>query len=482
MKISIISPNFSSDVSVVDIGMTYLATYINERTEHRANIVDFTYHRRDWKKHLQKNMENFKPDIIGISTVSMFMQYTRRIAREIKTKYKLPIILGGYHPTLCPEDSISVEDVDAICIGDGEFAVTEYLNAMRDGHTRQGIRGIWFKEDGRIVKNPLRELIQDTDSLPIPNYDLWEDIDRFIFYNGVIYFIGTRGCPFPCTYCSEFPMRDAVPGKHFRVRDPRGYAREMKYQWEKYKDRGMKVAHTFDPVFSINKDWVRDFCDEYKKIGMADVLPFSCFTRADTVDEERINMLAAANCKVARIGIEAGNERIRRDVYEKNIPTEQYRKIFKLLHEKGIAVTGYNILGGPGETLETMQETFNLVKELEVDRPIFFTYRPLPKTKGAQKVIELGGKIDKGSWDRIDSLHQHSNVYTKSLTPRQIVWFRRKCLWYFMTRRTLRLIKQQKFMFFINFLKYFVKGLRDGINPQYVVGYFFVSGGQNVIS
>lgn len=482
MRISIISPNFSSDVSVVDIGMTYLATYLNERTEHKANIIDFTYHRGDWKRHLKKNIESFKPDIIGISTVSMFMQYTKKIAKEIKEKYGLPVILGGYHPTLCPEDAISPAEVDAICIGDGEYALTEYLDAMKKGTTKKGIRGIWYKEEGKIYKNPLRELIQDVDSLPIPNYDLWEDLDKFIFYNGVIYFIGTRGCPFPCTYCSEFPMRDAVPGKHFRVRDPKAYAREMKTQYEKYKDRGMKVAHTFDPVFSINRDWVRDFTDEYIRIGMSELLPFSCFTRADTIDEEKIEMLARANLKVARIGIEAGNERIRKEVYEKNIPTEQYRKVFKLLHDKGVAVTGYNILGGPGETIETMQETFDLVKELKVDRPIFFTYRPLPKTKGAAQVVELGGKIDSNTWDKIDSLHQLSNVYTKSLTPKQIVRFRRKCLMYFVTRRAVKLIREQKMMFFVNFLKYLARGVSDGIHPQYVVGYFFVSGGKNVIS
>jgi glutamate formiminotransferase len=80
--------------------MTYLATYINERTEHKANIIDFTYHRGDWKRHLRRNIEDFRPDVIGISTVSMFMQYTKKIAREIKEKYGLPVILGGYHPCI----------------------------------------------------------------------------------------------------------------------------------------------------------------------------------------------------------------------------------------------------------------------------------------------------------------------------------------------------------------------------------------------
>lgn len=482
MKFSLISPNFSSDISVVDMGMTYLATYLNERTNHKAQIIDFTYKRKNWQEHLRKNIESFRPDVIGISTVSMFMQYTRTISKEIKKNYNLPIILGGYHPTLCPEESISMPEADAICIGDGEFAVSEYLDALEAGRSPEGIRGLWIKQNGRTIRNPLRELIQDTDSLPIPNYDLWEDLDKFIFYNSVIYFIGTRGCPFPCTYCSEFPMRGATPGKHFRVRDPRGYAREIKFQWEKYKGRGMKVAHTFDPVFSINKDWVRDFCDEYKKIGLAKVLPFSCFTRADTLDEEKVEMLAAANLKIARIGVEAGNERIRMEVYEKHIPTEQYRKVFKWLHAKGIAITGYNILGGPGESWQTMQDTFELAKELDIDRPIFFTYRPLPKTKGAELVTKLGGKLDREEWDNIDSLHQRSNVYTGKLSPQRIVWFRRKCLAYFTAKRAFKLFLKQKHRFFINFLKFLYRGHKDGITLQYVVGYFFVAGGENAIS
>ncbi len=464
------------------MGITYLATYLNTRTRHQAQIIDLTYHRRDWQPYLKKKIEEFSPDAIGISVVSMFMQYTRQIAKEIKTHYDLPIILGGYHATLCPDDCISLNEVKAICIGDGEYALTEYLDALEEKRTAEGARGMWAKENGHLIKNQLRELIQDTGSLPMPDYDYWEDLDKFIFYTGVIYFIGTRGCPYTCTYCSEFPMRKATPGKHFRVRDPRAYAREIKLQWEKYKDRGMKVAHTFDPVFTFDKKWLREFSEEYINIGLSKILPFSCFCRADTIDEEKVELLAAANCKVARIGIEAGNERIRFEVYDKRIPDEQYRKVFRWLHKKGIAVTGYNILGGPGETMQTMLDTFNLARELDVDRPIFFTYRPLPKTEGAKLVTKLGGKIDQDTWEDIDSLHQKSNVYTSSLTPTQIVWFRRACLLYFTTKRALILIGKQRHRFFINLAKYLYRGYKDGISMQYVLGYFMVAGGENTAS
>ena len=482
MKISIISPNLSGDVSIVDIGITYLTTYLNERTYHQATIIDFTYHRKNWKKHLKNNIEKHKPDIIGISCVSMYMQYIVDFIKEIKAEYKLPIILGGYHVTLMPEESFHLDGVDAICIGDGEFALTEYLDALENNRSFEGIKGIWAKAEGRVVKNELSELIQDIDSLPIPDYDLWEDIEKFIFYNGVIYFIGNRGCPFNCTYCSEYPMKESTRGKYLRIRDPRKYAREIKFQWEKYRNRAdVKVAHTFDQVFPLDKKWLSEFCDEYKKIGLTGKLPFSCFTRADTIDEEKIKMMTEAGLKIARIGIEAGNERIRTEIYEKNIPTDEYRKVVDLLHKYGVSITGYNLLGGPDEDMNTMWDTFNLVKELRIERPIFFTYRPLPMTSGARKVIEYGGAIDKEMWKRIDSLHNRSNVYTKHLTPGKIAWFRWWCIVYFTFSRSFLLIREQKFTFFSNLLKYILRGLKDGVSLQYVIGYFLVSGGVNCV-
>jgi len=480
VRISIISPNLSTDPSIVDIGITYLATYLNQRTPHRARIVDFTYHRKDWKKHLARNIEAFKPDIIGISAVSLYMQYIREILREIKRTYRLPTIVGGYHATLLTEETLAEEGVDAVCVGDGEFALTEYLDALGEGRSPEGIPGIWFKRGGEIIRNRLREPIQDIDNLPFPDYDLWEDFDKFVFYNEVLYLMGTRGCPYNCTYCSEQPMRERLPGKYLRRRDPRAFAREIKYHFDKYHHLGPKVAHAFDPVFTFEDSWVNEFCDEYIKLGLSRKLPFSCFTRADNLTEEKVATMAAAGWKIARLGIEAGNERIRNEVYKKNISNEQFRRVFKWLHKYGIVATGYNMLGGPGEDRKTLQDTFDFVKELGVERPIFFTYRPLPSTRAAAMVSELGGMVDCDSWDKIDSLHQHSNVYTRDLTPGRISRFRYKCLLYFTARRTLRLIREQKLRFFWNMFRYVIHGLKDGVGFHYIVGYFFVSGGENV--
>jgi radical SAM superfamily enzyme YgiQ (UPF0313 family) len=481
MRIQIVNPNLSGDVSILDIGQTYLTTFINQRTRHQAATMDFTFHRHEWQRHLRRCLDRFEPHVLGISATSLYMGYVDEIIREVKLhRPDLRVIMGGWHCSLLPDDSINRSHVEAIVLGDGEFACEEYLDALEEGRPLTGIKGLWFKRGDEVVKNEKRRLIEDVDTLPVPDYDCWEDIEKYVFYNQMLYFMGNRGCPYACTYCSEVSLRKAIPGKGIRRRSPRPLAREIEQQYGKYRDAGMRIAHFFDPVFPFNLQWTKDFCDEYRRIGMAEQLPFSCFAHGDNMDEERVEVLASANCRILRVGIEAGNERIRREVYRKKVTNEGLRRIFDLCHEKGISVTGYNMIGGPGEDLSTLLDTFRLNKELRVDRPIFFTYRPLPATRGAELVAELGGTVHEEGWERIDSLHTHGNVDTGKLKPWQIEWFRNFCLAYFNLGRTLRLVRGQRHRFFLNLARYLYEGYRDGVGLQYTIGYFMVCAGDNL--
>ena len=482
MKISFINPNLSGDVSILDMGVTTLATYLNERTSHTANIIDFTFRRQTWQDVLREKVESFRPDLVGITATSLYMGYIRKVARAVKREHGLPIVIGGYHASLMPEHCITEPTIDAVCIGDGEYAFTEYLDAYEGGGGFEGIGGIWAKTNGTVVKNPPRPLVQDLDSLPLQNYDLWDDLDRYFYFMQLLYFIGTRGCPFNCTYCSSLPMKEAIPGKHFRRRDPRAFAQEIKYQWEKYRERGMRIAHTFDPVFTVNRKWLADFADEYIGLGMADKLPYSCFTRADTVDEERVRLLKASNCRVIRLGVEAGSERIRNEIYEKHISTDQIREAVRLCKEAGLTITAYNMLGGPTETRATLMDTFNLNRELDVNRPVFFIYRPLPKTKSVQMVTDSGGSIDCDRFDQIDSLHFGSCIRTGDIGPKDIERMQLRCFCYFILRRIAKLMWRQKLRFFTNLVAYMWRAWREGISLEYAVAYFLICCGDNLTS
>ncbi len=482
MKVSFINPNLSGDVSILDMGVTTLATYLNERTDHQAEIIDFTFRRHTWRDVLRAKIEAFRPDVIGITATSLYLGYIRRIARAVKREFGLPIVLGGYHPSLCPEECIAEPWCDALCIGDGEYAFTELLDAWRDGASVEGVAGVWAKVDGQVIQNPPRPLVQNLDDLPIQNYDLWDDLDKYLYYMELLYFIGTRGCPFNCTYCSSLPMKEAIPGRHYRPRDPRAFAQEIRVQWEKYGSRGMRIAHTFDPVFTFSRKWLEAFADEYIRCGMASRLPYSCFTRADTIDEDKVRMLKDSNCKVIRLGVEAGCERIRNDIYKKNISNEQIRRAVSLCKEAGLTITAYNMLGGPTETRATLMETFRLNQELDVHRPVFFIYRPLPKTKSREQLERGAGAIDADRFNQIDSLHFRGCVRTGDLSPNDVERFQARCFLYFISRRVFRLIRQQKHRFFINLVRYMWRAYRDGVEFQYAVAYFLICCRDNLTS
>jgi radical SAM superfamily enzyme YgiQ (UPF0313 family) len=480
---SVISPNLSGCCSILDIGVTCLATYLNQRTQHKANILDYTFKTRYWKEYLKAELDKFKPDVIGITTTSLFMRYVRMTIEEIRKEYSqsVPIVLGGYHTTLNPDSAIGESGVDAIVHGEGEFIITDYLDALSKGQPLDGITGLWYKKDGKVYKNPKRGWIEDIDSLPIPDYDLWEDIDKYFYFISQLWFMGTRGCPFKCTNCSEEPMSRALPGKRFRIRDPRGYVQEIKHQWSKYKHRGFRMAHPFDAVFTSNLNWVKEFCDEYKKQGLAAKLPFSVFTHGATSQEEKVKALAEAGCREVRIGIESGNERVRNEVYGKHATNAQLRESFKFFRMYGINTIAYNMLGGPTETKEMLWETYRFNKELDPNKPIFFIFRPLPGTDIINMVDGLGEEIDAAAMSHeIDTLHWGAALKSNKRSESFVEYFQLRCFAYFVSRRIWRLVKKQKLRFFINMARYMYRARKLNLDMRIAFAYFLASCGDSL--
>jgi len=483
MRVSIISPNLSGCCSILDIGVTCLATFINERTPHEANIIDYTFKRKYWRAHLKEKLDEFKPDLIAITTTSLFMKYVRMTVWEIRKEYSktVPVALGGYHTTLKPDSAIKEDGVDCIVHGEGEYIVADYLNALEQGLPLDDISGIWYKKDGKIHKNPKRPWIEDIDNLPFPDYDLWEDIDKYFFFLGQLWFMGTRGCRFKCTHCSEEPMNKAIPGKRFRVRSPAGYVQEIKHQWLKYKDRGLRMAHPFDAVFTVNAEWVREFCDEYKRQGLAGKLPFTVFTHGATSQEEKIKMLAGAGCREIRIGIESGNERIRNQIYGKRTTNSQIREAFGNFRKYKINTIAYNMLGGPTDTAEMLWETYRFNKELDPDKPIFFLLRPLPETELVSMAEDLGEDMGASIMSHdVDTLHWGAVLSSKDRSRKYVELFQLRCFLYFVPKRIWRLVKKQKLIFFINLVKYMCAARRYGLDMRIAFAYFLASSGDNL--
>lgn len=479
MRLTFINSCLGGDFSALDIAITSLATYLNERTNHSANIIDLTFHRRHWQDTLRKEIKEKRPDIIGISCNTMYMQYVKGIMKEIKSTFGLPIILGGHHASIYPEDTLKIPECDAVCIGDGEGPLRKYLDHFSEGKSISDITGIWAKENEKIVKNPIGYFRENLDDLPVPDWDLWRDLDKYFYHLGMLYIIGSRGCPYKCTFCDAHGIAKAVKGRYFRIRDPVKYAQEIAFQWEKYKSRDLRLAQLFDPVFTMDYDWVQAFCDEYRRQGLHRKLKFSVFSRIDHLDERKIKILAKSGCAVIRVGVEAGDQFIRSEIYKKRISDNKVRKIFKLLHKAGINITAYYMLGGPCESPRTLQRTINFALELDGERSAFFIYKPFTQ-EGIRQIYDCGGWIDEKRWRKVDNITFDAVIYNKDLSPRQAEWYQIKA--YFLTfgRRLLRILKRQGLKYFLYLFVYMFRGLKCGLSFAYLIIYFHIYAYDNI--
>lgn len=464
MNICFIAPSTDHSYRDPHIAITVLATYINEKSNHKATILDYTFHLKNWKKHLYKKITEKKPDVIGITCTKMYMHLVLEIIKEINENYNLPIILGGYYPSIMADEAISIKGVDAICIGDAEETIIEYLDALEKGKSFQEIKGLWYKKNGKIYKNKKRCFYQNISNLPHPNWDLWDDIKKYLHLNKYIPILKHRGCYGKCTFCSAHSIIKHVPGKYVRYCSPKEYVDEIKYQYMKYK---FKYVVTHDANFIVSDKWVEEFSKEYIKAGLKH-LPFSIETRPDTVTRSVVRDLKKAGCRVIRIGIESGSDYIRNTIFKKNMSRKQIYNAVKACKEEGVTVIGYFIIGCPGESKKTMLESYEMAKELDMDVTSFATYKPVPGTEAYDKLIELGGKVHEEQWSRGFNILVGYLVDTPYLKAKEVKDFHKKVLREFRIIFLIKQLKKDNLKFFYNFPIYALKAIKLGVKPSWL--------------
>lgn len=394
MKIAIIFPNLHAMPQTLDLGIVYLATYIKERTPHEVLVIDVTFHSRDWQKYVRSKIEAFQPDVIAFSTFSVLWDCAKLITRDIFSYYKkVPVLVGGYQAIMCTEETIEADEVDVVCTGEGELTVTAYLDALEKNLPLQSVQGIWFKDANKnVIKNPNRGVIPSLDDLPFPDWDVFEDIEKYLYFLGRLYAVGTRGCPYKCSFCAETALEVTFKNKRFRERDPIRYVDEIEYQYNKYKNRGMKGVHLFDTVFSFRDEWLVQWTEEYKRRGLHKILPFTAFARPDqhNMSEKKIKILAEAGCAQIRMGIESGDSDIRKSELRKpGCSNNIILDVIQKLNAHGILAKTYSIIGFPHDTKKSIWKTLDFANNPFVQTKFVLSYSPIPGTPMAMKAEKM---------------------------------------------------------------------------------------------
>lgn len=405
MKVLFINPNLGG-VSGLNVGLAYVSSSVERK--HGVKLIDLSFCLKNYLQYIYQEIQSYQPDIIAFSTTSFTHQKSLEIAKSIRLAYPgIPFVFGGVHPTLLPEETIQNPLVDVICIGEGESSFLEYLDKIGQG-LEPKVEGIWYKNaQGQVCKNRLRPFEKDIDVLPFPNWEHWQ-IEKYLNTNlyylpGALKYLSSRGCPYDCSFCSNRAIKEIVPGKYYRVRNPENIIEEIKLNREKFSQRGFKSIAFGDEIFGLDFEWLEKFCQLYKKNNLSEEFKWSCATRAEVVTKEWAKSVADAGCKMVMLGIESGDDYIRMQVFKKNITQEDIFKAVSNLRNHGVEFGFYMLVGCPQDSWASIKAGINLVRKLNPLVSHFSFYQPLPKT-------ELVSQIKDVKWDPGKALDGYWNV------------------------------------------------------------------------
>lgn len=333
----------------------------------RFDLSQYGIHYKDTDVHrdFRRIVMEYKPDLVGLCVVEDTCKLGFSLLKSIKD-LDVPIIVGGVYAILCPEEVIAEDVVDMVCIGEGEEVMVELCERMKHNRDYITVPGLWIKENGRIIKNPMQKLI-NLNALPYLDFSIYEEERFYRPMQGKIYRMLPvemgRGCSFSCTFCCAPALRHLFKsgGSYFRKKTIERVIDEIRFYRDTY---GLNYVYfTAETFLSMNEEDFEKFISLYKEIK----LPFWCQTRPETISENRIKALEEICCNRISVGLESGNEVVRKRVLNRVMSNEEILKAFEILARSTISVSVNNIIGIPDETREQVFDTINLNRSIKSD-------------------------------------------------------------------------------------------------------------------
>jgi len=351
-------------------GLGTIASYVRENG-HNTEI--FSVQSENEYSKFEEKISTYKPAVLGFTAVSSQFASVKQLSGLAKNINKdIIVVCGGIHPTLCPHDLLESESIDVFFRGESEIPFGEFLDKVKEEKQYKDINNLVYKENGEIVKNQLLPLIENLEILPFAekNY-LFED---FIRMNGCAPFFFSRGCPHKCSYCSNHAIAEVYGNSRNRprFRNVNNCIEEIKDTLKKFE---FKRLFIMDDILGLDKKWLREFCELYKKEINLD---FNCVLRVNYVTEELVKLLKSSGCYRIQFGVESGNEYISKSVMNRNISNEQICFAFDICRKYKIETCALNIIGVPGETEDMIWDTIELnkrIKPTDSGCNIFYPYK-----------------------------------------------------------------------------------------------------------
>lgn len=369
-NILLIFPKTGTDLKGVNVqmpmGLMSVAAPLIKKG-YKVTIIDQRIEENFTQK-IKQSLEN-RPICVGITTITgMQILYALKIANFIRITNHVPIVFGGIHPTLMPEQTLKNDNIDIVVRGEGEITFEELINALNLKKPLRGIKGISYKDGTVIHHNEERELL-DLNKLPSIPYDLLE-IENYILpqvpgRKRSLDVYTSRGCLYSCIFCYNRSFNKL----RYRTKNIDNVIREVEWLVKKYS---LDSFYINDDAFFTDVQRSHYFCKHLinKKIG----LEWGCQgVRVDSLEDLDLNLLEKSGCRYLYIGIESGSEKILKYI-RKQISIKQTKDIINRLSKSKI-IAHYNFMVGyPIEGIEELYETISLVEYImKVDPKAYFS-------------------------------------------------------------------------------------------------------------
>lgn len=376
------------------ISLAYVATALVKSGQSVQIYDDYTFGGDE--AHLVRCVENLKPDVIGLSCVTPTAARTYQVSRIVKKNFPdAKLVLGNIHASVFYEDILKQGIADYVVIGEGEESIVELCSALEEGKPATSVGGVACLEDGEVAVNKNRSYVQNLDNIPFPAWHLFP-LEHYKLFNFAVIrepgmlVLGSRGCPYNCSFCSL-----QIMGNKRRRRSAVNIADEFEWLLDNY---GYKQMSFIDPIFPIAKKEGAEFSEELIRRGLHKKIVWTTETRVDLVDEELLVKMRESGLKRIMYGFESGSQ-AGIDMIKKNFTVDHARKAVAATKKAGVEIIGFFMIGVPGDTVKSINETINYSTTLGIDFAKYTVFSPFPGTKVYSDMLADGTIPKTDKWE-----------------------------------------------------------------------------------
>lgn len=347
--------------------LLYLVPYLKE-DGHEVHYLEGLF---STPESVLRAVHDIRPDMIGMTVTSVDWRNTTHLARSLRGAFPdVTLVAGGIHPTLWKEKCFEdCPELDVIVYGDGEITTRHLARRLEKRETLEGLEGTIFRTNGTVITNPPRPLVEDLDTLPFPDrsvVDLSHYLPSPTFYHRLPHesIIGSRGCPFRCTFCHTDP--------HTRMRSARNIVDEIEML---HRSFGVVDVAFWDDTFTLSERRATEICDLLLERDLR--VDWCVNARADKVNLPLLRHMKRAGCWRVLFGIESGVQK-NIDTLRKDLTLDQIADAVAMANRAGIEAYGTFMFGIPGETYEEGLETIRFACSIGLDFAVFVSLTPFP--------------------------------------------------------------------------------------------------------